>query len=84
MQKKKKKIAHDLLPLTDTVTELSTILSQLLLMIKPHAKFDSPQASNYFDEFSEALNGLTLSIGLMKKYVSDVNIEADNNGIAKD
>ena len=79
-----KKVAHDLLPLSDVVTELSTIVSQLLHAVKPHAQFDNVKAGRYFDECAEASDKLAISANLIKKYVHEINEEVDNNNSLKD
>ena len=79
-----KRIAHDLLPLSDAVTELSSIISQLLEAIQPHTSFDDPSASKYFEECTKASEKLALSSQLIRKCVQEINDEADNEGISKD
>lgn len=79
-----KRIAHDLMPLSDAVTELSSIISQLLNAVKPHAKFDDIKASKYFDECTKASQKLAISAKLIRDYVEEVNEEADKEGILKD
>jgi hypothetical protein len=79
-----KKIAHDLLPLSEAITELSLIISQLLNTIKPHAKFDDVQSATYFDNCTEASLKLTTSAELIRTYIQKVNDEADKEGLSKD
>lgn len=79
-----KKVAHDLLPLSDAVTELSTIISQLMHVIKSHATFDDDKVTVYFDQSIKALDKLVLSADLIKTYLHEINEEADRNGISKD
>ena len=78
-----KKIAHDLLPLSDAVTELSLIISQLLEALRLHATFDSPQTNKYFSECANASQKLAISAKLIRSYVKEVNNEADKEGILK-
>jgi hypothetical protein len=84
MARTTKRIAHDLIPLSDAVTELSSIISQLLNAIEPHATFDSQQTQQYFNECSKASEKLAISAKLIKEYVKEVNNEADKEGITKD
>ncbi|NNM59443.1 MAG: hypothetical protein HKM04_06460 [Legionellales bacterium] len=79
-----KRIAHDLIPLSDAVTELSTIISQLLDAIKPHAQFDDQNIIKYFDECVKASQKMALSSQLIKQYVHEVDKEADRERILKD
>ncbi|OGT30385.1 MAG: hypothetical protein A3E87_01490 [Gammaproteobacteria bacterium RIFCSPHIGHO2_12_FULL_35_23] len=78
-----KKIAHDLIPLSDAVTELSSIISQLLEAVKPYAQFENSKASQYFDECAKASQKLAISSKLIREYVQEVNNEADREGISK-
>lgn len=79
-----KRIAHDLIPLSDVVTELSSIISQLLSAVRPHTQFDDPKASKYFDECTKASKKLADSAKLIREYIQKVNEEADREGITKD
>lgn len=79
-----KKIAHDLSPLSDAVTELSSIISQLLNAVKSHTQFDDPKAKDYFDECTIASEKLAISAKLIRDYVHEVDNEADKEGISKD
>jgi len=79
-----KRIAHDLLPLSEAVTELGSIISTLLDALQNHISFDDPKAKKYFDECNKASEKLALSAQLIKKYINTVNEEADNEGITKD
>ena len=78
-----KRIAHDLIPLADATTELSTVISELLSAIEPHIQFDDGKAESYFQECIEASQKLAISATLVRKYISDVNHEADSQGIFK-
>lgn len=84
MARNTKRIAHDLTPLCDAVTELSAIISQLLEAVKPHAKFDDAKASKYFDECTKASQKMAVSAKLIREYIQDINDEADREGIIKD
>lgn len=79
-----KRIAHDLLPLSDAITELSSVISELLTVIKPHAQFNMDKAANYFDNCAHASEKLTTSAKLIRDYIQEVNAEADKEGISKD
>lgn len=79
-----KKIAHDLLPLSDAVTELSAIVAQLLHVIEQHASFSEETTKQYFYQGIKALDKLTLSADLIKTYLHELNEEADREGISKD
>jgi hypothetical protein len=79
-----KKIAHDLLPLSDAISELSAIISQLLNAIEAYASFDDDKAKKYFEECSNASEKMALSAKLVRDYVLEVNEEADKEGINKD
>ncbi|MFN7098667.1 MAG: hypothetical protein ACK4PR_14095 [Gammaproteobacteria bacterium] len=79
-----KKVAHDLSPLSEAVTELSAIILQLLTAVKPHVQFDDPSISKYFDECIKASGKLAISAKLIKGYVCEVNDEADKENILKD
>lgn len=83
MSKNIKRIAHDLMPLSDASKELSKIISQLMRSIKSHAKFDDPKACEYFAECIEASEKLAISTTLIKSYIQEVNDEADREGIIK-
>lgn len=78
-----KKIAHDLLPLSDAVTELSAIVAQLLHAIEQHATFDDSSTTHYFTQGIKALDKLTLSADLIKTYLHELNDEADRENIPK-
>lgn len=78
-----KRVAHDLTPLSDAATELSSIISELLNAIAPHIQFDTPKAAECFDECTKASQKLALSIKLIKSYVQEVNTEADREGLIK-
>ncbi|MCK4608852.1 MAG: hypothetical protein KAT71_05190 [Gammaproteobacteria bacterium] len=84
MVKNIKKIAHDLLPLSNAITELSSIISQLLNAINPHANFDDKNAKKHLEECSEASEKMALSARLIREYVEKLNNEADIAGITKD
>jgi hypothetical protein len=79
-----KKIAHDLGPLSEASAELSSIIFQMLDEIKLHAKFDDEKMFNHLTECEEASKNLVISTGLIEKYVSELNKEADKEGIFKD
>lgn len=79
-----KKIAHDLSPLSEASAELSSIILQLLDTIKLHAKFDDEKMSTHLTECEEASKNLVISTSLIEKYVSELNKEADKEGILKD
>lgn len=78
-----KKIAHDLIPLSDAATELSAIICELLFAIKPNIQFNHHKAAQYFDECSEASKKLAVSTKLIKTYLQGINQEADREGIVK-
>lgn len=84
MAKTIKKVAHDLLPLSDAVTELGKIVAQLLHAIKQHATFDDDMTTHYFDQGIKALDKLAISADLIKTYLHELNEEADKDGIDKD
>lgn len=79
-----KKVAHDLLPLSDAVTELGKIVSQLLHAIKQHATFDDEMTTHYFDQGIKALDKLAISADLIKTYLCEINDEADREKILKE
>ena len=79
-----KRIAHDLIPLSDSVTELTSMISELLSAVESYTKFDNTKASNYFTECLRASKKLAISAKLIKEYVQQVNSEADREGILKD
>lgn len=79
-----KKIAHDLLPLSGAISELSSIVAQLLGAIRPAVEFNDPKVDGFFEESMEALDKLTLSANLIKKYILEVDEEADRDGIKKE
>ena len=79
-----KRIAHDLIPLSDAATELSNIITQLLNAIAPHTHFDNLTIDKYFKECLQASAKLATSSRLIKEYVHEVNEEADREGILKD
>ena len=75
-----KQIAHDLAPLSDMVTELSEIVSQLLGAIEPHASFDDTKAEKYFQECTIASEKMSISSGLIQRYIQEIKSEADLSG----
>ena len=79
-----KKIAHDLFPLCDAVTELSSLITELLSNIKPHINFVKDNSLQYFSACEKASQKLSLSAQLIRKYIVEVNNEADKKGISKD
>ncbi len=79
-----KKIAHDLLPLSDVTSELSLLISQLLAAVKPHASLTDSKAAEYFDECAKAAQNLAVSAKLIREYIEEVNSEADSEGIVKE
>ncbi len=79
-----KRIAHDLIPLSDAATELSAIISELLNAIKPHVQFSDHKAAEYFQECAKASQNLAISTKLIKNYIQEVDDEADREGIVKD
>jgi hypothetical protein len=84
MARNTKRIAHDLIPLSDAVSELSSLISEFLSAIKPHARFENPKAPKYFDDFAQATIKLAISARLIRKYIQEVDNEADREGIIKD
>lgn len=78
-----KRIAHDLLPLSGAVTELGSIISVQLDAMENYAAFD-PAVEKYFNECRTASEKLATSAKLIKKYLEEVNNEADREGISKD
>ena len=84
MAKTIKKVAHDLLPLSDAVTELSSIISQLLEAIEPHATFHEETAKKYFSDCRGASQKLTISSKLIREYIQELHVEANQEGIVKD
>lgn len=79
-----KKIAHDLNPLADAITELSILISQILAAIESSVNFDEAKTKKYFEDCSSASQKMALSAKLISKYVQEINREADNEGITKD
>lgn len=83
MTKNIKQIAHDLLPLSDAITELSGLITELLEAVKPHSTFDEVKADQYFNECITASKKMTISAKLIREYVQETNAEADKAGIEK-
>lgn len=79
-----KKVAHDLLPLSEAVSELSAIISELLNAIEPSTAFETNEAATYFIECVNASKKLAVSAELIRKYVQKINYEADKEGMLKD
>jgi hypothetical protein len=79
-----KQIAHDLSPMCDIASELSSVICELLDELAHHMHKDSDQLIKYFSESVEASKQLTNSIGLMKEYIDELHIEADQCGVTKD
>lgn len=77
-------IAHDLLPLSGAISELGSIISELLNNIQAHAVFDNPALEQYFLECCHASQNLTVTARLMKGYVDMINEEADREGVTKE
>lgn len=84
MSRNIKRIAHDLIPLSDAATELSSIITELLAAIKPRANFDNSKTEEYLEECLKASKNLAISTKLIKSYIQEVNDEADREGIVKD
>lgn len=84
MARSNKQISHDLLPLSRSVSELSVSIAQLLEAIEPYAQFSNNRAAEYFAECNEASQELAYSAQLIQDYVSEVDAEADQEGITKD
>jgi tRNA uridine 5-carbamoylmethylation protein Kti12 len=78
-----KKIAHDLLPLSDAITQLSDIISQQLESLNNLVEFKDPRIKEYFQECINAQQKMAASARLVREYVIEVNQEADSEGIAK-
>lgn len=78
-----KKVAHDLAPLSDVVSELSSLISELLESVKPQATFSNDKISEYFDECLSATQKLAISAKLIRHYIDEVNEEADREGISQ-
>ncbi|MCW5589335.1 MAG: hypothetical protein KIT27_06685 [Legionellales bacterium] len=79
-----KKVAHDLLPLAEVISELSAIISQLLAAIEPQANFNDKASKQYFSECSQASQKLAISAKLIQDYIRELNFEADQEGILKE
>ena len=79
-----KKVTHDLMPLSDAVTELSALISELLKAVEPHVRFENDKAAKYFDDSVKASGNLAVSAKLIKDYLHEVDGEADREGITKD
>ena len=84
MTKNIKRIAHDLTPLSDAITELSALTLELLNAIKPHTSFDDSKVAGHFDQCELAMQKLAISAKLIRTYVQEVHTEADREGILKD
>ena len=83
MSRNIKRIAHDLLPLSGAISELSVIISQLLNAIETHTSFDDDKAKKYFEECLNASEKMALSAKLVRDYILEINEEADKEGINK-
>ncbi len=79
-----KRISHDLIPLSDAISELSSIISDLLSAVKPQAQFSSNKAFEYFNECVTASEKLALSARLVGVYLQEVDKEANRGGITID
>lgn len=84
MAKNTKQIVHDLQPLASVISELSTIISDMLDNIETHTRYDDSKIKDYFIECNDAVKKLSSTSILVKKYIENIsaevnNIKADNN-----
>ena len=79
-----KRVSHDLLPLSKGNSELSALISKLLLGIESHISFDDPRAKSYFDKCLEATEKMMISARLIQEYVVSLDKEAEAENIPKD
>lgn len=78
-----KQIAHDLSPMCDVVNELSSVMCEFLGDLTSYIHSDDKEINKYLLESVQASNQLAKSIELIKKYVTDLHVEADSHGITK-
>ena len=79
-----KRVSHDLLPLSEGNSELSSLIATLLDGIAKHVSFDDPKSKRFFDECIEASQKMAISAKLIRSYVIELDKEAENEGILKD
>ena len=79
-----KRISHDLLPLAEGNSELSELVLALLEGVNEHVSFDDPKAQKFFNECIVASQKMAISAKLIKKYVVELDQEAETLGIVKD
>ncbi len=79
-----KRVAHDLLPLSQGNSELSLLVNKLLSGIEKHVSFDDPRAKGYFEECLKASEKMAVSARLIREYVVNLDQEAEAENISKD
>lgn len=83
MSRNIKRIAHDLSPLAEAATELSALISDLLVAVEPQISFNEEKTADFFYECINASKKLAISTKLIEEYVDSINEEADQEGIEK-
>ena len=79
-----KRISHDLIPLSDAVSELSLLVTGLLEAVQDQLVSENSKVKGYLEECTLASQNLALSAQLIKRYIVEVDEEADRNGITED
>lgn len=79
-----KKVSHDLVPLSDAITELASETLKLLNSMKVSGNFNNLKELSYFDDCVEASQMITSTSKLIRQYLHELEDEADREGILKD
>lgn len=77
MIKDTKKIVHDLTPLSGVVSELSSLILELLTLVKDQITFDDDVAAEHFSSCLIATEKLAISTDLIKLYIENLKQETD-------
>lgn len=75
MKKSVRSIAHDLLPLSGSIIELSCIISEMLTTLEKYAVFPNPEIKHHFTECYMAFDKLSTAAALIKKYIQTIDDE---------
>ncbi len=79
-----KKISHDLMPLSDASAETAALVCETLKKLAAYLEFDKKEVKECYNMCLKACEKMTISIQMVKKYVVDVDKEAEKEGITKD
>ncbi len=78
-----KKISHDLMPLAQANAETALLVQQALKNLEPYLQFNRQEALDCFNYCIAACEEMAVSADLVKKYVEEVDQEAEKASINK-